>query len=49
MQTCPSCEGSRLRIEARHVKVGKKNIHEICNTPLKETVHFFESLKLKGA
>ncbi|QDC98142.1 excinuclease ABC subunit UvrA [Candidatus Methylopumilus universalis] len=49
MQTCPSCAGSRLRIEARHVKVGKKNIHEICNTPLKETVHFFESLKLKGA
>ncbi len=49
MQPCPSCEGSRLRIEARHVKVGKKNIHEICNTPLKETVHFFESLKLKGA
>ncbi|CAM8414674.1 UvrA Excinuclease ATPase subunit [Candidatus Methylopumilus universalis] len=49
MQTCPACEGSRLRIEARHVKVGKKNIHEICNTPLKETVHFFESLKLKGA
>ena len=49
MQSCPSCEGSRLRIEARHVKVGKKNIHEICNTPLKETVYFFESLKLKGA
>jgi excinuclease ABC subunit A len=49
MQTCPSCEGSRLRIEARHVKVGKKNIHEICHTPLRETVHFFESLKLKGA
>jgi excinuclease ABC subunit A len=49
MQTCPSCEGARLRIEARHVKVGKKNIHEICHTPLKETVHFFELLKLKGA
>ncbi|CAM8385844.1 UvrA Excinuclease ATPase subunit [Candidatus Methylopumilus universalis] len=49
MQTCPACQGSRLRIEARYVKVGKKNIHEICNTPLKETVHFFESLKLKGA
>ncbi len=49
MQPCPSCEGSRLRIEARHVKVGKKNIHEICNIPLKESVHFFESLKLKGA
>jgi excinuclease ABC subunit A len=49
MQTCPSCEGARLRIEARHVKVGKKNIHEICHAPLKETVHFFESLKLKGA
>lgn len=49
MQVCPACKGSRLRIEARHVKVGKKNIHDICNTPLKETVHFFESLKLKGA
>ena len=49
MQVCPSCEGSRLRIEARHVKVGKKNIHDICNIPLKETVHFFESLQLKGA
>jgi excinuclease ABC subunit A len=49
MQPCPSCEGSRLRIEARHVKVGKKNIHDICNIPLKETVYFFESLKLKGA
>ena len=49
IQPCPACEGSRLRIEARHVKIGKKNIHEICNTPLKETVHFFESLKLKGA
>jgi excinuclease ABC subunit A len=49
MQPCPSCEGARLRLEARHVKVGKKNIHNVCNIPLKETVNFFESLKLKGA
>ncbi len=25
-QTCPDCVGTRLRKEARHVKVGKKNI-----------------------
>ncbi|HWW70970.1 MAG TPA: excinuclease ABC subunit UvrA [Duganella sp.] len=50
---CPSCEGARLRIEARFVKVGtgkqEKAIYEIAEKPLRETLSFFEQLKLKGA
>ncbi len=45
---CPECAGTRLRIEARHVKVGGKNIHEVCESPLKHALTFFSSLKLSG-
>lgn len=47
--SCPDCNGTRLRREARHVKVGNKNIHEICEFPLKQAFTFFESLELEGA
>lgn len=47
--TCPDCTGTRLRREARHVKVGEKNIHQICEVPLKQALTFFESLELQGA
>ncbi len=50
---CPSCDGARLRVEARHVKVGtgmqQRAIFQIAAMPLRETLHFFEHLKLKGA
>jgi excinuclease ABC subunit A len=50
---CPSCEGARLRVEARFVKVGtgkqEKAIYEISELPLRETLTFFEKLKLTGA
>lgn len=50
---CPSCHGARLRIEARFVKVGngkqERAIYEVAATPLRETLHFFEKLKLTGA
>lgn len=46
---CPDCAGTRLRREARHVKVGDKNIHQVCEVPLKVALNFFESLKLQGA
>jgi len=50
---CPTCTGARLRVEARHVKVGtgkqEKAIYEIAEKPLRETLSFFEQLKLKGA
>jgi excinuclease ABC subunit A len=50
---CPSCHGARLRTEARHVKVGtgkqERAIYEVAATPLRETLEFFETLKLTGA
>ena len=45
---CPDCAGTRLRREARHVKVGARNIHQICEVPLKQALHFFETLQLSG-
>ena len=47
--TCPDCSGTRLRREARHVKVGGKNIHQVCEIPLKQALSFFEEIKLVGA
>ena len=46
--TCPECSGTRLRKEARHVKVGDRNIHQICEVPLKLALNFFENLHLSG-
>ena len=52
-KTCPSCDGYRLRVEARFVKVGtgsqERAIYEVAATPLRETLRFFETLKLTGA
>jgi excinuclease ABC subunit A len=49
---CPECDGTRLRREARHVKVGppgnERAIYEVSNWPLKETGEFFRDLKLEG-
>jgi excinuclease ABC subunit A len=45
---CPECDGTRLRREARHVKVGGRAIYEVSNWPLKETGEFFRGLKLEG-
>ena len=53
IQTCPECEGSRLRKEARFVKVGEgdqsRAIFEVSNLPLKEAYSYFSSLELKGS
>ena len=47
-KTCPECAGTRLRKEARHVRVGGKTLHEICEWPLKQTLGFFGKLELSG-
>jgi excinuclease ABC subunit A len=47
-QACPDCSGTRLRREARHVKVGGSNIHEVCEVPLKQALTFFDTLQLTG-
>jgi excinuclease ABC subunit A len=46
---CPECAGTRLRLEARHVKVAGRSIHEISSMPLKEAQPFLEKMELAGA
>ncbi|MDQ2916676.1 MAG: excinuclease ABC subunit UvrA, partial [Pseudomonadota bacterium] len=50
---CPTCDGARLRREARYVRVGPKGhdkaIYEISAMPLYETLSWFKDLSLKGA
>ena len=46
---CPECEGTRLRVEARHVKVGDKPIFEVSHLPLKQALPFFDQLTLTGS
>lgn len=49
---CPECAGTRLRREARHVKIGNgpeaRAIFEISALALKEASEFFGALKLEG-
>ncbi len=48
-QACPECAGTRLRREARHVKVDEKAIYEVSSFPLRKAFDFFTALKLSGA
>jgi excinuclease ABC subunit A len=43
---CSACNGSRLRLEARQVKIQGKNLCEICSLTVEETLKFFEQLSL---
>ncbi|HEB90762.1 MAG TPA: excinuclease ABC subunit A, partial [Deltaproteobacteria bacterium] len=45
-RTCPDCQGTRLRIEACHVRVGDRSLPELLALPISELVAFFESLEL---
>ncbi len=45
---CPECEGTRLRLEARHVRVADRNLYEISALPLKQALTFFQELTLPG-
>ncbi|MFM7458512.1 MAG: excinuclease ABC subunit UvrA [bacterium] len=44
---CPECHGSRLRAEARAVKIAKKSIHELCELSIEDLYNFFEELNSK--
>jgi excinuclease ABC subunit A len=48
-QPCPECNGTRLRLEARHVRIAGKAIYEISGMPLKQVAAFFETIELHGA
>ncbi|MDO9011448.1 MAG: excinuclease ABC subunit UvrA [Gallionella sp.] len=46
--TCTECKGTRLRLEARHVRVSDKNLYEISALPLQQALSFFQELRLQG-
>lgn len=43
---CPDCEGSRLRREARYVKLAGHDITELVRMPIADCLAFFEGLHL---
>jgi excinuclease ABC subunit A len=47
-QSCPSCDGTRLREEARHVFIEGINLPTITNGSIGESREFFEKLNLDG-
>ena len=47
--TCPDCQGTRLRAEARAVRVEGKSITEACQMTVADARKFFEGLKLSAA
>jgi excinuclease ABC subunit A len=47
--TCPECGGTRLRAEARAVRVAGKSITEICALTVKEARVFFSGVQLTEA
>lgn len=47
-QPCPSCNGSRLRQEARHVYVAKTTLPQVAEMSIGETLSFFQNLALDG-
>jgi len=47
-QHCPSCDGSRLREEARHVFVTDVNLPTITEMSIGQACDFFEAMQLTG-
>lgn len=45
---CQSCQGARLREEARHVFIDNKNLPEITSYSIEQAYQFFKELKLSG-
>jgi excinuclease ABC subunit A len=43
---CPDCKGSRLRADARNVRIGEKNIAEVVKLNIEQANEFFQSLEL---
>ena len=47
-QSCPSCQGSRLRKEARHVFIDSRSLPQIVQFPIGEAWSYFQQLTLPG-
>src|SRR5690606_27269799 len=52
-RSCPSCEGTRLRLDARCVRVGPRGadrpIWQLSGMTLRESLDWFDALELPGA
>ncbi|MCZ6463163.1 MAG: excinuclease ABC subunit UvrA, partial [Proteobacteria bacterium] len=46
---CEGCAGARVRLEARHVKVGDLAIHEVAALPIGKLRAWIDGLELSGA
>ncbi|NDG51544.1 MAG: excinuclease ABC subunit A [Flavobacteriia bacterium] len=44
--TCPECNGTRLRKEALYVQVGKRTINDIVHLPISQLLNVISSIKL---
>ncbi|MCG3186300.1 MAG: UvrABC system protein A [Rhodocyclaceae bacterium] len=47
-KACPACAGTRLRPEARHVRVGGHSLPAISGLPLSASKRYFDALVLPG-
>ncbi|TDO10478.1 MULTISPECIES: excinuclease ABC subunit UvrA [Halomonas] len=47
-QPCPTCHGSRLRREARHVYVDDRTLPQLVRLPIGEALSYFGTLSLPG-
>jgi excinuclease ABC subunit A len=48
MQTCKTCQGDRLRLEATYVFIGGASLPTLTKLPLDELQSFFSTLQLSG-
>ncbi|GGC03567.1 UvrABC system protein A [Marinobacterium zhoushanense] len=48
MQPCPSCQGTRLRRDARHVYIDQRTLPELVRLPIGSARDYFTGLKLSG-
>ncbi len=46
--SCLDCHGTRLRLEARQVKINGKNICEVCCMTVEEVTKFFDDVQLSA-
>ncbi len=44
---CPECQGTRLRVEARHVRLADLAVHEITHLAVSEAADWFGQLKFR--
>ncbi|MDY5654962.1 MAG: excinuclease ABC subunit UvrA, partial [Bacilli bacterium] len=48
-RVCPSCKGARLNKKVLAIKVGGKNIYELCSMSLDKLLDFFNNIELSSS